>query len=53
MREKRKVNPKITAERFAEALKGTYGNLTAVAQRLHVSRTTVYVFLENNEDARV
>ncbi len=39
-------------ERFKEAAKGTYGNLTAIAKRLHVSRTTIYKFLEGCPEAK-
>ncbi|OGV45846.1 MAG: hypothetical protein A2017_18265 [Lentisphaerae bacterium GWF2_44_16] len=49
---KKSTYPKITKDNFQVAVKGTYGNLTAIASRLHVSRTTVYAFLENNADMK-
>jgi hypothetical protein len=37
---------KISAKKFREELKGTRGNITILAQKLGVSRLTVYNFLE-------
>lgn len=42
---------KITVERFETALTGTYGNLSVIARKLNVSRTTLYKWLEQNKEA--
>ncbi len=39
---------KISLESFRAAAEGAYGNLTAIAKRLGVSRTTTYAFMQED-----
>ena len=42
---------RITIKAFKEAEKGLYGNITAIAKKLGVSRKTLYRFLASNQEA--
>ncbi len=50
MRAKKDKTPpkKISLESFRAAAEGAYGNLTAIAKRLGVSRTTTYAFMQED-----
>jgi len=49
MRANKTPSKKISLDRFKAAAEGAYGNLTAIAKRLGVSRTTVYAFMQEGD----
>ncbi len=42
---------KLTLEALNEASQGTYGNISAIARKLQVSRSTLYEFINSNPEA--
>lgn len=43
---------KLTLEALNNASQGTYGNISAIARKLQVSRSTLYEFINSNPKAR-